>query len=185
MEYNRMQQVKRRLFAMRNGVVADALRKGGSSFRLIFGLNLPQLREIAAEIGEDKELAMELRNNTSTRESLLLSLLIWPREELTSEELWEMSGDIADREVADLFCHRLLVNSEFESPMLARLALATEPMRRYMAMRLMYRVVEHRPQEIADFARREIARNEPLTRSLALMLLDDAEFWAEESDVDS
>ena len=50
--YGPMQTVKRRFFAMRNGVIADVLRKGGSPFRTIFGLNLPQIAEIAADTGK-------------------------------------------------------------------------------------------------------------------------------------
>ncbi len=40
-------EIKQRLYAMRNGVIADSLRNAGSPYRSIFGLNLPQLTEIA------------------------------------------------------------------------------------------------------------------------------------------
>ena len=42
-----LQQIKSRFMAMRNGIVADALRKGGMPHKVIFGLNVPQLSEIA------------------------------------------------------------------------------------------------------------------------------------------
>ncbi len=47
--YSRMQEMKRAIYAMRNGVVADALRSARSPYRFIMGVNLPQLKEI--EIG--------------------------------------------------------------------------------------------------------------------------------------
>ncbi len=64
-----MQQIKRRFFAMRNGVVADMLRRAGSPFHIIFGLNLPQIVEIASEIPETQREAMAdaLWQNRSTR----------------------------------------------------------------------------------------------------------------------
>lgn len=62
-EFSKMQRLKRRFFAMRNGITADALRRVGQPFRVIFGLNMPQLREIAGEFGPDEELARELWAN--------------------------------------------------------------------------------------------------------------------------
>ena len=47
MQYNQMQIIKRRFFAMRNGIIADTLRKAGLDYRMIFGLNLPQITDIA------------------------------------------------------------------------------------------------------------------------------------------
>ena len=56
-EYNRMQIIKRRFFAMRNGIIADTLRKAGLDYRMIFGLNLPQVVEIAGEQPHEPALA--------------------------------------------------------------------------------------------------------------------------------
>ena len=50
MQYNQMQIIKRRFFAMRNGIIADTLRKAGLDYRMIFGLNLPQITDIAADL---------------------------------------------------------------------------------------------------------------------------------------
>ena len=49
--FNTMQTLKRRFFAMRNGLLADQMRRAGSNFRIIFGLNIIQLNEIAADYG--------------------------------------------------------------------------------------------------------------------------------------
>ena len=68
-DFNIMQQVKRSLFAMRNGVVADSLRKAGCPHRIVFGVNLPQLNEIAAKYGPSEELAEALWADTALRES--------------------------------------------------------------------------------------------------------------------
>ena len=58
--FNDMQTVKRAFFAMRNGVIADTLRRAGSPFKIIFGLNLPQISEIAARTPHTAGLAERL-----------------------------------------------------------------------------------------------------------------------------
>lgn len=59
-QFNKMQTLKRRFFAMRNGLLADQLRRAGSKFRIIFGLNIIQLNDIARDYGHDPELAEAL-----------------------------------------------------------------------------------------------------------------------------
>ena len=83
--FNEMQTVKRHFFALRNGIVADTYRKAGSNFRIIFGLNLPQIVEIAKQTPRSTALADALWHNTTTRESMLLAPMIYPREEFTQE----------------------------------------------------------------------------------------------------
>lgn len=66
-EFNQIQEIKRRFFAMRNGIVADTMRKGGLGYKMVFGLNLPQIVEIAADITPSRELAEQLGRRTHTR----------------------------------------------------------------------------------------------------------------------
>lgn len=81
-----MQMLKRRLYAMRNGIVADSMRHAGCPYRLIFGLNLPQLTEIAAVTGKSAEMAESLWNDSDLRESALIAPMIYPVEALTPEK---------------------------------------------------------------------------------------------------
>ena len=39
--FNLMQSVKRRFYAMRNGMLAAQMRQGGVDYRINFGLNIP------------------------------------------------------------------------------------------------------------------------------------------------
>lgn len=89
-EFNRFQQIKRNFFAMRNGIVADTIRRGGLQYKMIFGLNLPQIADIAATLQHSRELAEELWADIRTRESRLLSPMVYPRDELTRERAAEM-----------------------------------------------------------------------------------------------
>ena len=56
-QFNKMQEVKHRLYAMRNGAVADYMRRMGAPYKIIFGVNLPHLSEIASETVPSQELA--------------------------------------------------------------------------------------------------------------------------------
>lgn len=86
-EFNRFQLIKRRFFAMRNGVIADVIRKSGAPYPLVFGLNLPQIKEIASELPRETELADQLWADRRTRESLMLAPMVHPLEEMTHEKL--------------------------------------------------------------------------------------------------
>lgn len=106
--FSEMQAVKRRFFALRNGVISDVLRKAGSPFQVVFGLNYPQLKEVAAFVGENEALADALWGNSTTRESMLLAPMVHPADTMTREkaEVW-LSGSRTE-EVADILCKSLL-----------------------------------------------------------------------------
>ena len=154
-KYNRMQTVKRRFFAMRNGIIADTLRKAGSPFRIIFGLNLPQLVEIAGEMGKDMELASKLWANTTTRESMLLAPMLVDAGTFSIEQAREWIADIPCAEVSDILCHRLLQRM----PDAWRLAesLSEEPVGKwndYTALRLLFNLLGSDPQRALGLALR-------------------------------
>lgn len=134
--FNAMQRIKRRFFAMRNGVIADTLRRGGSPFRIIFGLNLPQLVEIAGETGADADLARALWGNTSTRESMLLAPMLMPEGEMEAGEALEWAAAVPAPEVADILCHRLLRHRPDSQWLAERMAADCRPLVRYTGMRL-------------------------------------------------
>lgn len=133
--FNDMQRVKRRFFAMRNGAVADSMRKSGASYRIIFGLNLPQITEIAREFGINRDLALNLRNNTSTRESMLLAPMIFPSGELTQEVAWEWLRTAPTTEVVDVACLKLIKKLDKPAPLLEKLSQSNESLMRYSAIR--------------------------------------------------
>lgn len=100
--------VKHRFFAMRNGIVADTLRKSGLPYNTIFGLQLPQLSEIAREIGKDTNLGRMLWEDSEVRESRLLACYLMPPGDVTFDELVEMGESVKTREEADIMAFRLL-----------------------------------------------------------------------------
>ena len=84
-EFNDMQKVKRAFFTMRNGALADNMRRQGANYRIIFGVNLPQLIEIARETPHDATLTQALWDNKTTRESMLLAPMIYPIEQFSND----------------------------------------------------------------------------------------------------
>lgn len=144
--YNKMQLVKRRFFAMRNGIIADSIRKAGFGYRMVFGLNLPQLVEIAADFAPDPELAEQLWADTRTRESRLLAPMLIDPSALLLPQAIEMAGSVDTVEVADILCHRLLrrrpdMAEEISEALLAK----DEPLMTYTALRLWFNLLSAAP----------------------------------------
>ena len=135
-----MQNVKRRMFALRNGVIADRLRRAGDPHRVIFGLNLPQLVEVAQATGADAALARQLWANATTRESRLLAPMVMPREEMTAAEALEWAATLQDAEEADILCHRLLRHCPFARALVDDLH-AGQGWMRYAGLRLAFNLI--------------------------------------------
>ena len=131
-----LQAIKHRFYAMRNGIVADTLRRAGAEYRVIFGVNLPQLKEIASDIGYDAVLARELWANVSTRESVLLAPMIMPAEEFTIDEARRWVASAPSVEAVDGLCLRLLGRMPFAAQIADECLVAESGMMQYAAMRL-------------------------------------------------
>lgn len=182
-EYSPMQQVKRRFYAMRNGIVADTLRRSGHPCRMIFGLNLPQIIDIAAETGPSAELAEELWADRRTRESLLLAPMLYPASAITPETARAWMRAVPAAEVADILCHRLLRRLPSAWDLASELATDPEPMTRYTALRLMRNILTRENAHLVrPVAEAELDRAEPLTRPLCLNILDEITFLLEEDE---
>lgn len=174
---NLMQNVKQRFFAMRNGVVADALRKGGSPYRIIFGLNLPQLKEIAGVFGYNTELAAELWGNDSTRESRLLAPMLVNPETVSKGMVMSWINTIGDGpEEIDILCHSLLRKTSFVHELVDELRDSDTTKQRYLALRFAFALTKDYPQEMKTLAETEIRRIDAMTRALAIQLRDECDF---------
>ncbi|ANU62579.1 DNA alkylation repair protein [Muribaculum intestinale] len=131
-----LQAIKHRFYAMRNGIVADTLRRAGAEYRVIFGVNLPQLKEIASDIGYDAVLARELWANVSTRESVLLAPMIMPAEEFTIDEARRWVASAPSVEAVDVLCLRLLGRMPFAAQIADECLVSDSRLMQYAAMRL-------------------------------------------------
>lgn len=81
--------IKKELRASMNGILSAKMREAGMPFKLIFGVELPRLRNIACEFPQDEELANHLWQQ-NIRETRLLAIMLMPAESFTEEvaETW-------------------------------------------------------------------------------------------------
>ena len=168
--YNDMQLLKRRMFAMRNGVIADVLRKAGSKFQIIFGLNLPQLAEIAADTPHSLEFAQQVWSNATTRESMLIAPMLMPHGDFSQELAEQWIAQVPEAEVADVLCLKLLRHMPYAYQFALSLIDDADDMRRYAGLRLMCNLAPQYPAEAARIGEAELKRNCPLTRQAASVL---------------
>lgn len=103
-----IKEIKKDFFCFRNGAIAESLKSLYKPSKLIFGLNAPQLMELAKKYPKDIKLGMSLWEDKNCRESRLLALYIIPPPELKKETAIEMIKDIESREEADFLAFRLI-----------------------------------------------------------------------------
>ena len=78
----------------RNGIIADTLRSAGWTHSVIFGLNLPQITDIARQQpAPDVDLALELWNDRNVRESRLITPFLLPKD-YQQADLLKLLADI-------------------------------------------------------------------------------------------
>ena len=108
----------------RNGIVADALRPC-TPYSVIFGLQVPQLAEIARSFPQDPDLAMALWDDCCVRESRLLAVYLFPPASIPMETALELARSVQTREEADMLAFRLLKRMPDPAALLA--AMETDP----------------------------------------------------------
>ncbi|MCM1021482.1 MAG: DNA alkylation repair protein [Muribaculum sp.] len=174
--------IKKQFYAFRNGIIAETLRKQGSPYKYIFGLNLPQINEIAQNTEHTVELALQLLDNESTRESQLLSAMLIPANRLTVNLAQEWIEKAKSREAIDVFCMKQLSqNREIAVELIASNIGATNPLTRYAVLRMFFRLLPEKLEDAKKFAEHEFAQNCDTTRLIALQLLNEISYFVQEN----
>ena len=174
-----LKDIKRQFYAFRNGVVADSLRKAGDPHHVIFGLNLPQLAQIAQMAGQSVELAEQLWQNVTTRESRLLAPMVYPRDQFDAATAVRWAASVECVETADIFCHKLLRYTSYAEDFYIRQYGSGSDMARYLALRLaanllaLGRGVDR--DVLGAVVQAEIGRGCKLTAAVAAQLLDESD----------
>ena len=130
--------IRKRFFALRNGLLADTLRKGGLEQKYIFGLQLPQIKETAASFRPESPeeaalLSRVLWSDRECREARLLACHMMPAQFMTPEETCKWANDVATREEADILAFRLIRYAEGAEETAEALSKSTDPLKRYTA----------------------------------------------------
>ncbi|MDE5796279.1 MAG: DNA alkylation repair protein [Muribaculaceae bacterium] len=129
-----LKDIKHQFFARRNGIVADALRKGGEDYKTIFGLQVPDLAAISRTLTQSMTLADTLWADTEVRESRLLACYIFPPAEVDFEKAVRLAREVRNREEADMLGFRLMKRLPFAAEIADSLRTDTSPLMQYMAL---------------------------------------------------
>lgn len=119
----KIQSIKKDFFSLRNGMVADSLRKLYPSGCLIFGLMVPQFLDMEKKYSKDLETGILLWNENSSREARLFSLYLIPPNELSLKQAIEMIEQVESYEQGDFLAFRILRNLQEASQLLYELKL--------------------------------------------------------------
>lgn len=172
--------VKRRFMAMRNGIIADTLRTAGAPYRVIFGLNVPQIAEIARDFKPDLALAEALWADSGVRESMLLAPMVCPVGDVDHAMALRWIGTAPSVEAIDMLCLKLLRRCDFAWSLVEELAVTDDDMMHYAAMRLMFNLLSGHEDRARELASAEAERQCRLTQSVARMIVDEVDFLKEE-----
>lgn len=173
--FNDMQLIKRLFFAMRNGIIADNLKENGSPYERIFGLNLPQLSEIAKNTGFNNELALQLRDDSRTRESQLLSSMLINPDDVNEDRAIDWLRAMRTQEAIDVLCLKLI--RKLNNPdKIAEMCLAYEDiLMKYACLRILWNIYINYPRQSMEIIKSASFSDERL-RKIADDLMAEIEF---------
>lgn len=181
-QYNDLQLIKRQFFALRNGIIADILRKNGSPFRMIFGLNIPQIVETASQWKGNADFARRLWADTATRESMMSACVIMPCEEMSLDEARRWITSSPCYETTDFLCHQVLRHLPEARILAEELITGSDPTLRYAAIRLMWNIYMRDPAGILEMAEKGAADSDTLNSRIAASLVEEIGFMLDDSE---
>ena len=130
-----IREIKGKLRLFMNGVLSQSLREKGLKYRLIFGVELPRLKEIAAGYEQNHELAQALWKE-DLRECKILAAYLQPTETFYPEiaDIWVEQTH--NSELADYVCMALFRRLPYASQKAFQWIASDERMIVYTGFRL-------------------------------------------------
>lgn len=95
-----------------NGVASTSMRQQGLAYKVNFGLNIQQIKDLAQVYQQSAELATELWKE-NTRELKILATLLYPASEFTIEIANKWVAEIPNQEIREQVCFNLFQNLPF------------------------------------------------------------------------
>ncbi len=115
-------EIRKRLYAFRNGIAADAMRRAGYPHKVILGVEIPRIAGIARQCGgTDDTLAESLWADTDMREARILATYLFDPEKCDMERALQLAASVLTREEADMLAFRLFRRLSFAAELAARL----------------------------------------------------------------
>lgn len=107
--HEKLKRIKQSFRLRMNGVASQSMREKGANYKINWGINLMELRQMANDYGKDYSLAIELWKE-DIRECKILATLIMPADKMLPEivELWmeqTPTQEIAEMAAFNLYQH--------------------------------------------------------------------------------
>lgn len=132
-----IRHIKHEFMAYRNGIIADTLRNAGMPYKVIFGLQLPQLTAIAKAVKgsnfDTEQLARQLWQDKDVRESRLLACFLFSSSSMNREDVLNLCEDLLTREEADILSFKFLQHLSFVDTLAEELKQSSNPNTIYCA----------------------------------------------------
>ena len=162
-----VKEIKSKLRLFMNGVLSQSLREKGLKYRLIFGVELPRLKEIASGYEQNHELAQALWKE-DIRECKILAGYLQPSNTFDPElaDFWMES--VHNTELADYLSMILFRRLPYASQKAFEWIASGERMKMYTGFRLMSHLFT-----ILGTEMNERSRNEFIDQALAALQRDD------------
>ncbi len=105
----KLREIRKRLRLAMNGIISTSMRQKGMNYKLIFGVPLPEIKELASSYEVDEELARALWKE-DVREMKILATMLYPAKKMTHEEALKWMKEIPYPEIAEQCCNNLFSN---------------------------------------------------------------------------
>ena len=115
--HEKLKTIKQSFRLLMNGVASQSMRQKGVSYKINWGVPLPELQKMAAEYGKDYGLAVELWKE-DIRECQILATLVMPAEKMDADLVDVWMERLRTQEMAELLAFNLLQHLDF-APALA------------------------------------------------------------------
>lgn len=174
-----IREIKSKFRLFMNGVISQSLREKGLQYRLIFGIELPRIREIAAQYEPNHELAQALWHE-DIRECKILAAYLQPIETFDAELADFWMEQIHNTELADYVCIALFRRLPYASQKAFQWMASGNRMEVYTGFRLMTHLLtqfgaamnERSLNEFLDQAHAVLQGNDFLIKQAAQSALD-------------
>ena len=105
--HEKLKTIKQSFRLLMNGVASQSMRQKGVSYKINWGVPLPELQKMAAEYGKDYGLAVELWKE-DIRECQILATLVMPAEKMDADLVDVWMERLRTQEMAELLAFNLL-----------------------------------------------------------------------------
>lgn len=106
MQADIIQDIRKRCRLTMNGIASTSMRQMGMSYKVNFGLLIPQIKELAGSYEKNAELANSIWRE-DTRELKILATLLYPINEFTEENANKWVAEITNQEIREQVCFNL------------------------------------------------------------------------------